>query len=398
MLIQFHLLQNYAPSNLNRDDTGSPKDAIFGGIPRGRISSQCLKRNIRKSDVFEAEFKDDKLIGFRTQRMPFEVSKELKALGATDDEIQAIVTRLMKFGKSSKDDKKPDDSSNDTPEDNEPKERDEQPVGQEYSGKVPETKQLIFLSPSELRPFAEKILALYRQYGAQKWADKKTKIEDIEKELGQSMPRSVDIALFGRMTTSQAFKNVQASAQVAHALSTNALKTEFDYYTAMDDLKPDNEPGADMIGDVEFNSCTYYKYLNVHWENLVEHLGDDKEIALRAVLALLEAAALSHPTGKQNSFGAFNPPDFVLVEVSERNLPVNYANAFLVPVRGNSDGSLLVNSVDALDSYVEKLSKVYNLTPERAHISVSGSKFHKKDAKPSLDDLKKWLGEQLQKA
>ena len=44
MLIQIHMLQNYAPSNLNRDDSGSPKSAVFGDQPRGRISSQCLKR------------------------------------------------------------------------------------------------------------------------------------------------------------------------------------------------------------------------------------------------------------------------------------------------------------------------------------------------------------------
>ena len=110
-----------------------------------------------------------------------------------------------------------------------------------------------------------------------KWA--KAKLNEINKYLGESVPRPVDIAMFGRMTTAQAFKNVQAAVQVAHALSTNTLKQEFDYYTATDDLKPDSEPGADMIGDIEFNSCTYYKYLNVHWDELVNNLGGDKEIA-----------------------------------------------------------------------------------------------------------------------
>lgn len=66
MLIQFHLLQNYAPSNLNRDDTGSPKDAVFGGVARGRISSQCLKRSMRRSPIFEDAFKGEGLLGERT--------------------------------------------------------------------------------------------------------------------------------------------------------------------------------------------------------------------------------------------------------------------------------------------------------------------------------------------
>lgn len=259
------------------------------------------------------------------------------------------------------------------------------------------TAQLIFVDrKTEARPLAEKLLQLYRKLGKKKW--EQAKITDIAKELGSYLPRSVDIAMFGRMTTSRAFKNVQASVQVAHALSANALKQEFDYYTAMDDLKPDSEPGADMIGDIEFNSCTYYKYLNVHWEELVKNLGGDKEIARRAALALLEAAAMAHPSGKQNSFGAFNLPDFVLVEVSDRNLPVSYANAFLKPVYGFSDKSLMANSVDKLAEYVTRLSKVYNLDPKRAYLTVDNLKFLDLQAQPSLEDLGKWLDALLPKS
>ena len=47
-LIEIHALQNFAPSNLNRDDTGAPKDALFGGTRRARVSSQCLKRAVRQ--------------------------------------------------------------------------------------------------------------------------------------------------------------------------------------------------------------------------------------------------------------------------------------------------------------------------------------------------------------
>ena len=47
-LIEIHALQNFAPSNLNRDDTGAPKDALFGGTRRARVSSQCRKRAVRE--------------------------------------------------------------------------------------------------------------------------------------------------------------------------------------------------------------------------------------------------------------------------------------------------------------------------------------------------------------
>jgi CRISPR system Cascade subunit CasC len=386
MLIQLHLLQNYAPSNLNRDDTGSPKDAIFGGVLRGRISSQCLKRSIRKSPVFKDEFEKDGLLGKRTKQLPTIIRDELRALGADDDAIAAIIARVPEVGRESKKRGKEEAEAGEADETEETTESAEEEV-------TGETAQLIFIDPkAEARPLAEKLLQVYHKIGVKKW--EQTKIPDITKELGERLPRSVDIAMFGRMTTSQAFKNVQASAQVAHALSSNALKPEFDYYTAMDDLT-ESEPGADMIGDVEYNSCTYYKYLNVHWEGLLNNVGGDVEVARRAVLALLKAAATAHPTGKQNSFAAFNLPDFVLVDVSDRNLPVSYANAFLKPVRGSSDETLMANSVEALSKYVAKLSRAYNLAPQRAYLSVDDLAFLDLKAQPSLDDLGKWLDARL---
>ena len=385
MLIQFHLLQNYAPSNLNRDDTGSPKDAIFGGVLRGRISSQCLKRSIRRSQAFSEEFQKDGLLGDRTRLLPQIIREELKSLHASEQTIEDIVRRVPEIGRESK-------KANRGGEEG----ASEQEDAAEGTPAEPEetTAQLIFIDrKTEAGPLAEKLLAVYKSLGPRKWAEQK--IPDITSELGQMVPRSVDIAMFGRMTTSRAFKNVEAAVQVAHALSTNALKQEFDYYTAMDDLKPESEPGADMIGDVEFNSCTYYKYLNVHWEELIKNLGGDKVCARRAVLALLEAAATAFPTGKQNSFGAFNVPDFVLAEVSSRNLPVSYANAFLKPVRGFGDQSLMENSVERLAGYVERLGKAYDLAPARAYLAVDGLPFLGAEAKPSLSGLKKWVGEKL---
>ncbi len=385
MLIQFHLLQNYVPSNLNRDDTGSPKDAIFGGVLRGRISSQCLKRSIRYSDAFKS-FDDEGLLGKRTQTLPSLVGTKLSELGVDEKTSAAILSRLPDVVKGKTKTERGDDGD----------EESEEGAGEnEEATNTDDTKQLVFLDvKTELTTFAERLHKAYQGIGAGKWA--KAKLNEINKYLGESLPRSVDIAMFGRMTTSQAFKNVQASVQVAHALSANALKQEFDYYTAMDDLKPESEPGADMIGDVEFNSCTYYKYLNVHWEELVKNLGGDHAVAQRAVLALLEAAAIAHPTGKQNSFGAFNLPDFVLVEVAERNLPVSYANAFLKPAYGTSNQSLLTDSVAKLNDYVARLSKVYSLNPQRAFIAIDGDlTFLDQNAQTSLDDLKKWLGSQL---
>jgi CRISPR system Cascade subunit CasC len=340
MLIQIHILQNYAPSNLNRDDTGSPKDAVFGGVRRGRISSQCLKRAIRRSTVFADAFGGDGLLASRTKRLPGLIGAELERLGASPEEVQAIAARVPEIGRES---------------------GRGQPSAAEDTDTL-ETKQLIFVAPNEVGPLAEALLAQHRAAGA-RWA--KTKIEEITKALSPVTPRSVDVAMFGRMTTSAAFEDVQAAVQVAHALSTNALAQEFDYYTAVDDLS--GESGAGMIGDVEYNSCTYYKYMNVHWEGLVDNLGGDRAVACRAMLALLEAAAKAQPSGKQNSFAAQNLPDYILAEVREENLPVSYANAFLKPVRPgpNGDPTLMERSIVALEEYAARTRARYGLESDR---------------------------------
>jgi len=380
MLIQIHILQNYAPANLNRDDTGSPKDAMFGGVRRGRISSQCLKRSIRRSEVFGEAFRAAGLLAQRTQLLPMLIKKELEGLGAGEEELKAIVARLPEIGRESG--KGNEEESED----------DEAPAagGTEPAGET-KTKQLIFIAPNEIRPMAEGLLKAYRKLGAAGW--KKSKMKDITKELAVTLPCSVDIAMFGRMTTSSAFEDVQAAVQVAHAISTNALAQEFDYYTAVDDLS--GESGAGMIGDVEFNSSTYYKYLNVHWDQLLKNLGGDVQIARQAVLALLDAAARAQPTGKQNSFAAFNLPEIVFVEISQRNLPVSYANAFLKPVKSGYEQTVMEASIRQFGSYTEKLSKAYALEAERAFLAVDETTIQGAKCLPSLPDLQAWVLERL---
>ena len=372
MLIQIHILQNYAPANLNRDDTGSPKDAYFGGIRRGRISSQCLKRSIRRSVTFADAFKNSNLLGVRTKSLPDLVEEQLDELQVNAETKKAILDRVPEIGKESK--KRGEEETNTAEAEAETEEK-------------AATRQLIFIGANELRPLAEKLLAEFQRLGPTAW--KKAKIGDITKTLGSSLPRSVDIALFGRMTTSAAFEDVQAAAQVAHAISTNALTQEFDYYTAVDDIS--GESGAGMIGDIEFNSSTYYKYLNVHWEGLVKNLGGDVEVARQAVLALVEAAATAQPTGKQNSFAAFNLPDFMLVEVTQKNLPVSYANAFIKPVRASGDQSVLDVSVEKLGDYLQRVTKTFNLDGKRAFTATQPYSLPDAEATPSLDELKAWV-------
>ena len=194
--------------------------------------------------------------------------------------------------------------------------------------------------------------------------------------------------MFGRMTTSAAFSDVQAAVQVAHALSTHRLEQEFDYYTAVDDIS--GETGAGFIGDTAFNSATYYKYFSVHWEGLVQNLGDTA-IAGRGVAALIRAAALAQPSGKQNSFAAHNLPDLVLVEVRERNVPISYANAFLKPVRATREQSLMDRSVAELGNYLERVAAAYGLPSQRAYFTTTEVTVPAATRVSGLSQLIEWL-------
>jgi len=169
--------------------------------------------------------------------------------------------------------------------------------------------------------------------------------------------RAVDLALFGRMLANMPEKNQNAACQVAHAISTHTVEREFDFYTAVDDLKPEDTAGADMMGTVEFNSACFYRYAVVDWAKLGENLQDDQELAAKGLRSFLEGFVIAEPTGKQNTFAAHNAPEFVLVTVRRNTAPRNLANAFETAVRAR-DG-LTRKSAEALLAKALALQTAY---------------------------------------
>lgn len=364
MLIDIHVLQNHAPSNLNRDDTGAPKDAIFGNTLRARISSQAIKRSIRRSAIFTETFAEAGLLAQRTRRLPSLLRPRLTELGLDKDAVDLIVHRSQEIGRESV--------------------RNIQKSTEEGD---PETTQLIFLSDVEIDALARKLADLYNTLGHKGF--EKLKTDKMNRKLDPSVPRSVDIAMFGRMTTSAPFESVQAAVQVAHAISTHRIESEFDYYTAVDDIS--EEAGAGFIGDTPFNSATYYKYFSVHWEGLVNNLGGDTDVASAAVGALIRAAATVSPTGKQNSFAAHNLPDLVLVEARDRNVPISYANAFLKPAWATGKRSLMDASVEQLGDYIARISAVYEIPTKRGWIGTGDWEIPEAERLATLSALVDWL-------
>ena len=331
MFVELHILQNFAPSNLNRDDTNAPKSCEFGGCRRARISSQCIKRSIRRTFNKE-ELVPDENLSIRTKLLHSEIVKAFEMKGIPPEEGSPVVKAVLE----------------------------ELDIKMDDSGK---TKYLLFLGCREIDAFVEWMVvnwdAIKVNLAKKKGKEKKRVLKDLCKNLDSILDggRAVDLALFGRMIADLPKRNIDAACQVAHAISTNRMMNEFDWYTAMDDLQPEEDTGASMMGTVEFNSACFYRYANIDMNQLTDNLQGDSDLAMTAVKAFIRASVTSIPTGKQNSMAAQNPPSFVAIVVRERNL-WSLSNAFIKPVLP-SNGDLMSQSIRALQDYWDSITRIY---------------------------------------
>lgn len=370
LFLEFHLIQNFAPSNLNRDDTGAPKDAIFGGQRRARVSSQCFKRAIRLA-TGELDLLPPEHRGVRTKKLK---SLLLERLSGRDiDEASAkIEVALAAAGLKLKDDGK--------------------------------TEYLLFLGENEIAAFAELVEQHWDELAS--GGDKKSKKDakaSISPEIVKKAKtlldggKAVDVALFGRMLADLPSVNQYAACQVAHAISTHRVEREFDYFTAVDDKGDIDETGAGMIGQVEFNSATFYRYAVIDANKLLSNLQGDRELTLSAVEAFTQAMVRAIPTGKQNSFAAHNPPSFIGVCLRHGS-PLNLANAFEKAVRPRQDRALTDQSVEVLAAQEELLSAVYGDTRDQwGYLDLSAAwPAEKGQRTANVAELSAWVRVQIE--
>jgi CRISPR system Cascade subunit CasC len=243
------------------------------------------------------------------------------------------------------------------------------------SEKTGQTEYLLFLSNNAINELAEVIARHLDALKAGK-GDRDVK-KAIDACIGAAS--AVDVALFGRMLADRKELNVDAAAQVAHAISTHRVDRESDFFTAIDDWTDDEEADAGMLGTVEFNSSCQYRYAVVNLDKLIENLGGDEELAKRGLQAFLRASVLAIPTGRQNTFAAHNLPSFVGIAI-HNSQPISLANAFEQPVwAGESRGGLAAASVARLQTYANQLSQSYGLDLGLQVLDLTGT----------------WEGEQL---
>lgn len=393
--VQLHLLTSYPPANLNRDDLGRPKTAMMGGEPRLRISSQSLKRAWRTSSIFieqvsSGEHLEDLLIsdknvpknmGVRSKQFALEwIKKELLRKEVTEEQAELWSKDISRaFGVAEK-------NSN-------------------------ELSQLVFLSGLELQG-CKILVNKLAEYLAQKGSDetdqeeiyqqlfsqikelqnirnqkkKPDEIKKLDEKIGKQFrphilrlgEASVDMALFGRMLASSISYNVEAAAQVAHAISVHSIMVEDDYFTAVDDLnRGEDDAGAAHLGETEFAAGLFYLYICIDKELLIENLSGNKELADKTLGALIESAATVAPTGKQNSFASRARASYILCETGNQQ-PRSLSVAFLKPVQ---KGDMLSAAIQKLCSTTENIDEVYGkCADERSSVNVL-------NAEGSLQDI-----------
>ena len=361
MYIDINVLQTVPASNINRDETGSPKTVIYGGVTRARVSSQAWKRAVRQA--FSQEGKDsDWLEGLRTEFGPILLSKEIAKQndGIDTETAQQLADSLFDLAGVS--------------------------VNSDHK-----TKALYMLSQGQLERMVEFAIDHQDELEDKKASGTK-KFKDAVKNAFKGA-NSADLALFGRMVANDQALTVDGAAQVAHAISTHEIVPEFDYYSAIDDAKDsDSDAGAAMLGTIEYNSSTLYRYANVNLNELIHNLGDP-EIAYKALRYFIKDFTMSMPTGKQHSFANKTVPQYIMVTLRP-DTPVNLVSAFEDPVVATH--GYVAPSIKKLEDEYNKIEKMVDDPVANLVLTTEKTSFTDGEA-DSLTDLLNKVGEAILK-
>ena len=335
LFLDIHVIQTLPPSNINRDDTGSPKTAVYGGVRRARVSSQAWKKAMR--DYFKDKA-DDGYLGVRSKKIVEYVAKKILEIDETLSLEEAEKKSLEAFTSAG--------------------------FTVTEENKLP---TLFFLGDRQAGDFARAAI------------DNVKDAATLRKIIKDNV--SIDIALFGRMIADSKLNekikkenekgkkkknidneekeesrinlNEDASAQIAHAISTHGVQTEFDYFTALDDLSN----GVAMIDTIEYNSSTLYRYGNVALHELYHQMKENKEETKKAIILFVEAFLKSLPSGKINSFANQTIPSSVVVSL-RKDRPVSLVGAFETPIKTKLSQEGYVNeSIEAMFKEYQKIQR-----------------------------------------
>ena len=308
--IEFHIIQSFPVSCLNRDDVGAPKSAIVGGVQRARVSSQCWKRQVRLA-MHEFGIR----LSVRTRRTASILAEHCLKLGANEEQATLCGTALSEL----------------------------------LSG-----DNLLFLSESEAISFAK--FAQENEFNSEKLKGKNKDKELVKfaKKHAKLDLDALDIALFGRMVAKAPDMNIEAATSFSHAISTHKVTNELEFFTAVDDLKIESDNGSAHMGTLEYNSATYYRYINLDLGQLADTLGPDSDLKT-AISAFVKALYLAVPAARQSTQAGYSQWDYARVLVRQGQ-PMQVSFEKPVPNKGQGFSSESVSMLNGLIDRRELLS------------------------------------------
>lgn len=334
MFLDIYVIQNVPSNNINRDDTGTPKTAIYGGYQRARVSSQAWKHAMRNAFPLMV---DSSKLGLRTKHAVDLIMGEIVVhrpdLAGIAEKLASDVLKVtgVKVEGSKR-------------------------AGSEKGTQV--TQYLIFIARSEISKLAS--IAIKAHDAGE---DLSKPSNEVKKEVSHAFHgvQALDVALFGRMLADAPDLNTDASAQVAHAISVNKVTQEYDYFSAVDDCSAEDNAGAAMLNAAGFNSSTLYRYATVSLTSLYEQL-DDVEATVEGVRVFIKTFVESMPTGKQNSFANRTLPDAVVIVLRDSQ-PINCVSAFEKPVTPSEESSISHQAEDLLAKRLIEIDDAYGENP-----------------------------------
>lgn len=367
-IIEFHILQSFPVTCLNRDDVGSPKSAMVGGVQRARVSSQCWKRQVRL-----AMHKLSKDLGIangsRTKLISDMIAKVCLTKGAADEQAKACGDKIEQIFIKKKDAPKPKKTKT---TDNVEETTEAEETSQD------KTDTLLFLSPKEIDILAEAFAKeSFNPDKVIKQTDAKKQAKELAALIGNvnEAVDALDIVLFGRMVAQAAELNVEAATSFSHAISTHKVNSEVEFFTAIDDES--KEQGSAHMGSIEFSSATYYRYISLNLGQLYQSLAGQS--MPEAVEAFTKALFLAVPSARQTTMSGASSWDFAKVFVRKgQRLQVPFEK----PVSKEKDGGFLQPSIHTLTDYLSKKEKLHgSLFGKKAEYTFG------EDENFSIDDL-----------
>lgn len=410
--VNYHILISHNSSCLNRDDMGMQKTAVFGGTRRVRISSQSLKREMRKprlpehgpnywlQNLGEPSIRTREL-GKLNEKFIEEFGDEFEPAFVTEAIDRFVKTAKATAGEAEGD--AADEESDESAEKGDTKKTGKKiAVAPWVSNEIKEICRVV-KAVKEEGLAADEMKKVEEKFNKQK--KKKKSLEDfIEEEIGKKIEKqlkekaetvrnalasAIDIALFGRMATSGLMTSVDGAMAVAHAITTHTVDGDIDWFTAVDDLIQDSgETGSGHLDTQEFSAGVFYRYASLNLSLLQKNLGVDRTRALEIAKHFLHLLATTVPSAKQNSFAAFNPTDFALVSLSD--MPISLANAFEEPVSRGKTGGFRKPSINAFCDYKNRIYDGYSLQDATAFFSIEDCALTDQRMK-TLAELKQWL-------